>query len=81
MKGSRPEQLTCAHLYLDIAKSGYLFRGFSGGVKQDWHIWCHGTSQSKIMQVSSGKICTKGHFNDFNIPGIRWNQFHLESVG
>ena len=25
MKGSHPEQLTGAHLFLDIAKSGYLF--------------------------------------------------------
>ena len=25
MKGSSPEQLTGAHLYLDIAMSGYLF--------------------------------------------------------
>ena len=24
-KAARPEQLTCAHLYLDIAKSGYFF--------------------------------------------------------
>ena len=32
MKGSRPEQLTGAHLYLDIAKSGYLLHCFSGGM-------------------------------------------------
>ena len=27
-----PEQLTGAHLYLDIAKSGYPFHSFSGGM-------------------------------------------------
>ena len=27
-----PEQLTGAHLYLDIAKSGYLFHGYSDGM-------------------------------------------------
>ena len=32
MKGSHPEQLTGAHLYLDTAKSGYLFHGYSGGM-------------------------------------------------
>ena len=32
MKGSRPEQLVGAHLYLDISKSGYLFHGISGGM-------------------------------------------------
>ena len=31
MSVAAPEQLTGAHLYLDIAKSGYLFHGFSGG--------------------------------------------------
>ena len=29
MKGSATEQLTGAHLYLDIVNSGYLFHGFS----------------------------------------------------
>ena len=32
-KAAAPEQLSGAHLYLDIAKSGYLFHGFSGGMK------------------------------------------------
>ena len=27
-----PEQLTGAHLYLDIAKSGYPFHGYFGGM-------------------------------------------------
>ena len=27
-----PEQLTCAHLYLEIAKPGSLFHGYSGGM-------------------------------------------------
>ena len=31
-KAATPEQLTNAHLYLDIAKSGYLFYEFSSGV-------------------------------------------------
>ena len=31
-KAATPQQLTGAHLYLDIAKSGYLFQGFSGGM-------------------------------------------------
>ena len=31
-KAAAPEQLTDAHLYLDIAKSGYLFHGYSGGM-------------------------------------------------
>ena len=31
-KAANTEQLTSAHLYLDIAKSGYLFRGFSSGM-------------------------------------------------
>ena len=34
-KAGAPEQLTCAHLYLDIAKSGYLFHGYSGGWTQE----------------------------------------------
>ena len=29
---STPEQLIGAHLYLDIAKSDYLFHGYSGGM-------------------------------------------------
>ena len=32
-KAVTTEQLASAHLYLDIAKSGYLFQGFSGGMK------------------------------------------------
>ena len=32
-KAAGPEQLTGAHLYLDIAKSGYLLRGYSGGLQ------------------------------------------------
>ena len=31
-KATTPEQLTSAHMYLNIAKSGYHFHGFSGGV-------------------------------------------------
>ena len=31
-KAAAPERLTGAHLYLDIAKSGYLFHGYSGGM-------------------------------------------------
>ena len=31
-KATAPEQLTSAHLYLCIAKSGYLFHGYSGGM-------------------------------------------------
>ena len=31
-KAAPTEQLTGAHLYLDIAKSGYLFHGFAGGM-------------------------------------------------
>ena len=38
MKYNRPEQLSGAHLYLDIAKSGYLFHGFSGAV-QNWRLF------------------------------------------
>ena len=32
-KSAAPEQLTGAHLYLDIAKLGYLFHGYSGGMR------------------------------------------------
>ena len=32
MKGSSPEQLTGDNLYLDIAKPGYLFHGYSSGM-------------------------------------------------
>ena len=32
MKGSHPVQLTGAHLYLDFAKSGYLFQGLFSGM-------------------------------------------------
>ena len=32
MKAAAPERLTGAYLYLDIAKSGYLFHGFSCGM-------------------------------------------------
>ena len=31
-KAATPEQLTDAHLYLDIARSGYLFHGYSNGM-------------------------------------------------
>ena len=31
-KAAATEQLTSVHLYLNIAKSGYLFHGFSGGM-------------------------------------------------
>ena len=31
-KAATPEQLIGAHLYLDIAKSGYFFHGYSGGM-------------------------------------------------
>ena len=31
-KAATPEQLTGAHLYFGIAKSGYLFHGYSGGM-------------------------------------------------
>ena len=31
-KAATPEQLAGAHLYLDIAKSGYLFHGYSRGI-------------------------------------------------
>ena len=44
-KADAPEQLTGAHLYLDIAKSGYLFHGYAGGMKvwlavPLWVSWC-----------------------------------------
>ena len=35
-KGNHPEQLTGALLYLDIAKSGYLFDGYSCGMGLKW---------------------------------------------
>ena len=34
-KAASPEQLSGARLYLDIAKSGYLLHGYSGGM-QTW---------------------------------------------
>ena len=39
-KAATPEQLTGAHLYLDIAKSGYLFHWYSGGMV--WYQSVHG---------------------------------------
>ena len=40
-KATAPEQLTGAHLYLDIAKSswGYLFHGYSGGMVLQPRAW------------------------------------------
>ena len=35
-KVASPEQLTGAHLYLDIARSGNLFHGYSGGMNDHW---------------------------------------------
>ena len=35
-KAAAPEQLTCAHLYLDIAKSGYHFHDSTGGMKMSF---------------------------------------------
>ena len=32
-KAAAPEQLTGAHLHLDIAKSRYIFHGYSGDMK------------------------------------------------
>ena len=40
-KAAAPEQVTGAHLYLDIAKSGYPFHGYSGGMGRDFIVaWC-----------------------------------------
>ena len=38
MKGATPEQLTSAHLYLDIVKSGYLFHAVGNVMSKqlDW---------------------------------------------
>ena len=41
-KAATPEQLTGAHLYLDIAMSGYLFHAVGNVMGHVWHIyvWC-----------------------------------------
>ena len=46
-KAATPEQLTGAHLYLDIAKSGYLFHGYSGGMRYNGDMQCHRRSWTK----------------------------------
>ena len=38
-KASTLGQLTGAHLYLDIAKSGYFFHGYSGGIGNELTRW------------------------------------------
>ena len=54
-KAAAPEQLTGAHLYLDIDKSGYFFHGYSGVVLLEHHIiiisnfqqgWQHQSNES-----------------------------------
>ena len=35
-KAAALEQLNDAHLYLDIARSGYLFHGYSSGMRYQW---------------------------------------------
>ena len=39
-KAATPEQLTSAHLYLDIAKSVYLFHGVAGCMHKMHRISC-----------------------------------------
>ena len=34
IKTAAPQELTGAHLYLDIAKSGYIFHGYFGGMQR-----------------------------------------------
>ena len=50
MKGNHPEQLTGAHLYLDIAKSGYLFHAVGNVMGNSW-----GMSSDLRMQQPWGK--------------------------
>ena len=58
MKGSHPEKLNSAHLYLNIAKSGYFFRGYSGGmginhfVKYFWTILINFVTYIDIFMIS-----------------------------
>ena len=40
-KATTPEQLTSAHLYLDIAKSGYLFHAVGNVMKRSQDISNH----------------------------------------
>ena len=54
-KAAAPEQLTGAYLYLYIAKSGYLFHGFSSGMdaRLEWYI------HPRITQIDSHINVTK----------------------
>ena len=56
---TNPEQLTGAHLYLDIAKSGYLFHGYCGGMKcwyrqtvAPW--WCYDMKTLSPWRATGG---------------------------
>ena len=51
MKGSHPEQLTGAHLYLDIAKSGYLFHAV-GNV-----MWNTAYDSKMFVHETNMRIC------------------------
>ena len=51
MKGSHPEQLTGAHLFLDMANSGYLFHA----VGNVMYIWFH-----NLQRISNLTLCVCG---------------------
>ena len=58
-----PEQLTGAHMYLDIAKSGYCFHGYSGGMQWpiSWYIcgliWLIYTTDSSLIRSTTNTSC------------------------
>ena len=48
-----PKQLTGAHLYLDIAKPGYLFHGYSSGMNEVY-------TRDKVKRIN---LCGQTHIS------------------
>ena len=75
-KAAAPEQLTGAHLYLDIAKSDYLFHGHSGGMRKCALPVCSGRANTptkllfvKFKVILRGNVWCGGKNCD---PHARW---------
>ena len=56
MKGSHPEQLTGAHLYLDIAKSGYLFDAVGNVMRLKHHCFHFVEDIFKFIILNESRI-------------------------
>ena len=63
-KAAALEQLTGAHLYLDIAKSGYPFHGSTGGMSETTCLW----AWNCMMMVLTNNVWPCGHYGQLFKP-------------